>query len=119
MELLKLFTREDHHSAQFLENFCSYNAAFAFVSLGMTALDDWLCRHNQFFYLYRTAHECIAMLEQEDSNSLPIACVRLHFSEDTDGRRYNLPSTDEVAVILPGPGEAADYRDIILQHKAI
>ena len=87
MELLKLFTREDHHSAQFLENFCSYNAASAFVSLGITALDDCLCRHNQFFYPYRTADECIAMLEQEAHNSLATACVRLLFSEDTDGRK--------------------------------
>ena len=87
MELLKLFTREDHHSAQFLENFCSYNAAFAFISLGMTVLDDCLCRHNQFFDLYRTAHECIAMLEQEAPNSLATTSVRLLFSEDTNGRR--------------------------------
>ena len=157
VEQLQLFTREDYHSKHFLENICSYNAAFAFVSLGMktppqndpelpqtgvhqfkvrgelyhslgsllpegdknpvyaqlyimtpetalekrmannagsglqpdlmSVLDDCLHRHNQFYGLYKSAHEHIAMLEQEDSNSLPIACVRLHFSEDTDGRR--------------------------------
>ena len=84
----------------------------------MSKLDDCLHRNNQFFALYKTAHEHIALLEQENATSLTTACVRLHFSESTDGRRYNLPSTEEVAVILPGPGEATDYRDIILQHRA-
>ena len=53
----------------------------------MSVLDDCLRRHNQFFDLYRTAHECIAMLGQEAPNSLATACVRLLFSEDTNGRR--------------------------------
>ncbi|KAJ4481103.1 hypothetical protein J3R30DRAFT_3464391, partial [Lentinula aciculospora] len=28
-----------------------------------------------------------------------------------------MPSADEVAVVLPGPGTATDHRDIILQCK--
>lgn len=36
-----------------------------------------------------------------------------------DGRRYNAPTSDEVAVILPGTGsEQVDKRDIILHERS-
>ncbi|KAF6135228.1 hypothetical protein GIB67_035299 [Kingdonia uniflora] len=43
----------------------------------------------------------------------------LHYSVLTDHRRYNLPSTDEIAVILSEDGlEISGVRDIIVHRKA-
>ena len=39
--------------------------------------------------------------------------VQLHLSPGLDCRRYNLPTADEVAVILPGTN-STEPRDIIL-----
>lgn len=47
--------------------------------------------------------------------------IRLHFNSrhHEDKRRYNLPSADEVAVILPGSGEQEhDRRDIVLHKRS-
>lgn len=42
----------------------------------------------------------------------------LHYSSVTDRRRYNLPTTDEIAVILPGDGaESSGMRDIMLHLR--
>ncbi|KAF6150903.1 hypothetical protein GIB67_000069 [Kingdonia uniflora] len=42
----------------------------------------------------------------------------LHYSVSTDHRRYNLPSTDEIAVILPGDGsEISGINDIVVYRK--
>jgi hypothetical protein len=43
--------------------------------------------------------------------------ARIHFQQGTDGRRYNLPTADEIAVIIPGDGseEVSDKRDIVLR----
>ncbi|KIK50668.1 hypothetical protein GYMLUDRAFT_65175 [Collybiopsis luxurians FD-317 M1] len=69
--------------------------------------------------MYQTVHEHIGSMERENpGSSNNSACVRLHFLETTDSRRYNLPAVEENAVVLPGPGEATDHQDIILQHKA-
>ena len=42
----------------------------------------------------------------------------LHYNSATDRRRYNLPMTEEIAVILPGDGtEVRGMRDIVLHLK--
>ncbi|GFS32967.1 hypothetical protein Acr_00g0025630 [Actinidia rufa] len=42
----------------------------------------------------------------------------LHYSVATDRRRYNLPTSDEIAVILPGDGtEVNGMRDIVLHLR--
>ena len=42
----------------------------------------------------------------------------LHYYSETDRRRYNLPTTNEIAVILPGDGtEISATRDIILHLR--
>ncbi|KAJ7588450.1 hypothetical protein C8J56DRAFT_729729, partial [Mycena floridula] len=43
--------------------------------------------------------------------------VRLRLTEDNDARRYNLPTVDEIAAIIPGSGEenVGNDRDILLR----
>jgi len=45
--------------------------------------------------------------------------LRLIASRTKDARRYNLPTTDEVATLMVGNGsEAVDRRDIVLAQQA-
>lgn len=66
--------------------------------------------------IYRQAYEILGKYPDADENTT----IRLQVRAGTDQRRYNLPTVDEVAVIIPGDGmEARDGRDIILyRHNA-
>lgn len=44
--------------------------------------------------------------------------IRLRIMPGQDQRRYNLPTSDEVAAILPGDGTAPERRDIILRSHS-
>ena len=45
--------------------------------------------------------------------------IRLHLQPGTDACRYNLPSADEIAVVIPGDGSenVQDSRDIVIQYQ--
>ena len=80
----------------------------------MQIIQDVLHRYNHYIALYKTARERI-----DEAGNVPDVHVRLHFAAGSDQRRYNLPTAEEVAIILPGDGEQpADYRDIIVQTRA-
>ena len=69
---------------------------------------------NPFVALYKTAHERLlaAGANQHDVS------LRLHFSQHSDQRRYNLPTTStEVAAIIPYAHPHANTRDIILHLR--
>ncbi|KIK61281.1 hypothetical protein GYMLUDRAFT_59188 [Collybiopsis luxurians FD-317 M1] len=83
----------------------------------MSILEDCLRRNNHFATLYNSAYERIQLLEEQSPDPVNTAYVKLHFEDRNDPRTYNLPTAEEVAVILPGPGEPTDHRDIILQLK--
>ncbi|KIK60171.1 hypothetical protein GYMLUDRAFT_168282, partial [Collybiopsis luxurians FD-317 M1] len=84
----------------------------------MSILEDCLRQNNHFATLYNSAYERIQLLEEQSPDPVNTAYVKLHFEDRNDPRTYNLPTAEEVAVILPGPGEPTDHRDIILQLKA-
>ncbi|KAF5318225.1 hypothetical protein D9758_019059 [Tetrapyrgos nigripes] len=44
--------------------------------------------------------------------------IKLHFNFGQDPRTHNLPTVDEVAILLPGREEVTDHRDIILHTQA-
>lgn len=189
-ELKNLFYGSDVQSKHFLENIRSYNAAFAFVSLGlnlqpqndpelptsgprqykikgelwhslgsllppegkppvyaqlyfvapetalqkhlannqhhgtglnpivMQSIHDCLTHENNFINIYKSAFEIFQNLERDNPESLSTAHVKLQFSNKNDSRRYNMPTADEVAAVLPGPGGKTDYHDIILHYRA-
>lgn len=75
-------------------------------------LQGMLYRHHPFVGVYKQAMEIMATSPVEDCT------VRLHVDPRTDGRRYNLPTVDEIAVLLPGDGSVpTDHRDIILRKR--
>lgn len=76
----------------------------------MQTLQDLLHRHHFYITHYKTAYE--QLLENPD---IPDRSFRLQFKAGTDQRRYNLPTADEVAIILPGDGtEKVTWRDLIV-----
>lgn len=72
-----------------------------------------LLRENHAFYpLYQQAHEILQTRRMVDLT------IHLHFKKSTDRRRYNLPTANEVAVIIPGDGLMPEaMRDIVLRLR--
>jgi len=67
----------------------------------MLALQQMLLEHNNFVPLMRQAYETLCE-ERENGNNNPDLAMHLHFEHGRQVRRYNLPQTDEIALILPG-----------------
>ena len=77
----------------------------------MGLLQQMLLDHHQYVPLYKQAFEILR--EYDPSNDVD---VRLRLTPALDRRRYNLPTSDEVAVILPGTA-ATQPRDIVLRCR--
>ncbi|KAF9552571.1 hypothetical protein CPC08DRAFT_617191, partial [Agrocybe pediades] len=78
----------------------------------MQDLQSMLNENHQYVPVYKYAHE---ILQQYDpANDVQI---RLQLTPGLDRRRYNLPTADEVAVILPG-NTATQPRDIVLRLRS-
>ncbi|KAF6158498.1 hypothetical protein GIB67_040012 [Kingdonia uniflora] len=79
-------------------------------------IEDTLLKSNPFCELFHRAYEVLEDAVGEDKIfNVP---AYLHYSTSIDHRRYNLPSTDEIEVILPGDGsKISSVRDIIVYIK--
>ena len=81
----------------------------------------WTCtvplgEHHPYAPLYQQAYEIMRAKPPEEHTDVHIY---LYLQQDADERRYNLPTVDEIAAIVPGDGSAdvrAD-RDIILRFQ--
>ena len=75
-----------------------------------------LLNHHQYAPIYCHAYEILERYDPDDDVSICLQVTPGH-----DRRRYNLPTADEVAVILPGmEGDSMQLsqRDIVLQNHA-
>lgn len=81
----------------------------------MESLQNLLRENHQYAAIYMHAYEILRNEESED------VCIRLRVapgSQNTlERRRYNLPTADEIAVVLPGDQSTAESRDIILRTR--
>ncbi|KAH7869858.1 uncharacterized protein C8R40DRAFT_1058173, partial [Lentinula edodes] len=79
----------------------------------MLALQNLLQAVNPYARAYLHAYEILC--KYPDARDLSI---RLRIMPGQDRRRYNLPTADEVAVVVPGDGtQVVDTRDIILSLR--
>jgi hypothetical protein len=80
----------------------------------MGELQDMLHNVNPFVPIYQQAYQVMSSKPPEEHHNL---AVRLHMSDSADGRRYNLPTANEIAAVVPGNGEedVSSHRDIILR----
>lgn len=74
---------------------------------------------NPFIEFYKTAKERLDNASTQDGNARVILNPRLQLIVETgaDKRRNNLPTSNEVAVIIPDEYEEAGFRDIVLAHR--
>ncbi|GJE95688.1 ATP-dependent DNA helicase [Phanerochaete sordida] len=80
----------------------------------MAALQQMLLEHHRYAPIFRHAHEIL----QEHDGGVDVS-LSLHCLSSNDRRRYNLPTADEVAVIIPDAASwDADHRDIVLRDRA-
>lgn len=69
---------------------------------------------NAFVDKFRQVHSILNQLSETERN-LP---AYLRYNSSSDRRRYNLPTADEIAVVIPGDGtKASGMRDIILHLR--
>ncbi|CAG8768780.1 10074_t:CDS:1 [Cetraspora pellucida] len=81
----------------------------------MWELQEILQEHHVFYPIYQQAHEILSQVCEEGVSETDLA-VHLHFNVATDRHRYNLPTSNEIAVILPGDGsEPKAMRDIVIR----
>ncbi|KIL54493.1 hypothetical protein M378DRAFT_1055673 [Amanita muscaria Koide BX008] len=78
----------------------------------MQGLRDTLERNNHYIALYKTAYDRLRELPET-----PELHVSLHFNPIQDQRRYNLPTAEEVAVLMPNGNQQATTRDVILFYR--
>ncbi|KIJ08826.1 hypothetical protein PAXINDRAFT_41049, partial [Paxillus involutus ATCC 200175] len=80
-------------------------------------LHDMLLNHHPYVNIYKHAHQVLLEKPPEQRTNIR---VRLHLSEGTDGRRYNLSTANEIAAVIPGDGSDAmnENRDIVLRLQA-
>jgi hypothetical protein len=78
----------------------------------MEILTTMLNEHHHFAHVYQHAHQILTMHQSHPDSDLSL---RLSADQARHRRQYDLPTTDEIAVIVPGDGTAtSDTRDIIL-----
>jgi hypothetical protein len=78
----------------------------------MAVLQHVLHSHNAYSPLYQHAYEILTMYDAPDYS------IKLCVLPGNDPRRYNLPTADEVGVVLPGDDRfPGDYRDIVLHLR--
>jgi hypothetical protein len=80
----------------------------------LQTIQDTLLTYNPFSQKYLRAYE---ILNQPEMSTQDLH-VHLHYQKSTDRRRYNLPTADEVAIILPSTGtNISRLRDIVLHLR--
>ena len=77
----------------------------------MRGLQDMLLQHHQYAPVFKHAHEIL----HKYNGPIEDAEVRLRVTPGLDKWRYNLPTANEVAVILPGSQSKAPW-DIVLRN---
>ncbi len=80
----------------------------------MSALQGLLHNVNPYVPLYQHAY---LIMKDKLREEYPNLEVRLHVGDGTDGRRYNLPTANELAAVIPGDGSepVKNEQDIVLR----
>lgn len=59
--------------------------------------------NHAFYPLYQQAYEILSQFNEHNTNNANLA-IYLHYISTTNRHRYNLPTADEIAILLPGDG---------------
>lgn len=75
----------------------------------MATLQAVILTHNRHAQVYKHAFEILRCVPSETD-----AIIKFRVAPGRDRRTHNLPTADEVAVIMPGDTSAGNSRDIVL-----
>lgn len=78
----------------------------------VTMLSAMLYQYNEHAKSFRMARERL------NDGDVPNLKLKLISQRVTDGRIYNLPKVSEVAALIVGDVDTADYRDIIMETQS-
>src|SRR5882762_8566521 len=80
----------------------------------MSDLHAMLLQHNPYVEMYKQAHQILREKPEHEQHHVRL-CITV--DPNTDLRRYNAPTVNEIAAIIPGGGEEHVnlHRDIILR----
>jgi hypothetical protein len=81
----------------------------------MSDLQEILLEHSPFVRIYQQAAE--RLRAHGASSQTTDIQAQLAYLPHSDPRWYNIPTTNEIAVILPGDGITTDPCDVIVQLK--
>ncbi len=79
-------------------------------------LQDTLMASHQYAPVFRFAYEWLSEQERAAGEGQDLS-IRLVVDPSRDRRRFNLPTADDIAVLLPGQS-GGDCRDIVLRTRA-
>ncbi|KIK72973.1 hypothetical protein PAXRUDRAFT_179558, partial [Paxillus rubicundulus Ve08.2h10] len=76
-------------------------------------LHDMMANHHPYVNVYKQAFQVMREKPPEQHTDVR---VQLHYNAGTDGWRYNLPTTNEIATVIPGDGTESvnENQDIVL-----
>ncbi len=80
----------------------------------MAELQAMIHETHPYVALYKSAYQIMAEMPPEQRQNVKML---LRADRTLDQRRYNLPTANEIAAVIPGDGseEVSDHRDIVLR----
>jgi hypothetical protein len=113
-----------HDPAMTLEHRVTHSANEGLNHQIFSDLQETLLQYNPFVNIYHQAHERLriqadTLRAQGSEHAIENLTIRLNYKPFTDPRRYNPPTGNELALIMPGEADIAhkDKRDVIFQYK--
>ncbi|KAJ6587606.1 hypothetical protein DFH09DRAFT_909703, partial [Mycena vulgaris] len=115
---LYFYSSEDANAARLRRNQGGHNNMAGLNAEVMGIIDHVLRENHAYIRVFKTAFEVLKEQQRAHPNVPSEIFIVIRCEKGTDARRYNEPTANEVAVILPGDGSIApDYRDIILHYR--
>lgn len=83
----------------------------------LTALSEFLHANNPLASIYRSARDRLHDLSVQTNRIILSPQMRLVVDVNADLRRENLPTGDEIALLIPGEYGQSSFRDIVLADR--
>jgi hypothetical protein len=115
---LYFYSSEEANAARLRRNRGGHNNMAGLNAQVMGIIDQVLRENHAYVHIFKTAYERLRDQQAEHPEVPSEAFAVIQCEPGTDARRYNAPTANEVAVVLPGDGSVAtDHRDLILHYR--
>ncbi|KAJ6579048.1 hypothetical protein DFH09DRAFT_913455, partial [Mycena vulgaris] len=115
---LYFYSSEEANAARLRRNRGGNNNMAGLNPQVMGILDEVLRENHAYVRIFKTAFERLKDQQRTNPEVASEIFTVIQCEKGTDARRYNEPTANEVAVILPGDGSIVpDYRDLIVHYR--